>query len=252
MRLSVVTANLFLPFALDSPILRSLLASSRVRPMSFTEAEALTRIFPFLVRLELPRAVIDFERIVPSTDLILIAASNVVLVRKDIHPDPEYPVFESAIDFCKNGPSFLNRYLPFWMTNYARRTIALAAAVIAIILPLFSYAPKGYKWLVTERLNAMYRRLRRIEARLQNDVTAAEVSAFEADLDGVDRAIHSLAVPMRYSDVYFSVKSPSIWSARASDRAAPRWLRVNESDPGARTYGRGADVYRGFSKNLTF
>jgi len=228
---------LFLPFALDSPILRSLLASSRVRPMSFTEAEALTRIFPFLVRLVLPRAVIDFERIVPSTDLILIAASNVVLVRKDIHPaiidllaraimethgkpgpfqqagefpkptDPEYPVSESAIDFYKNGPSLLNRYLPFWMTNYARRTIAVVAAVIAIVLPLFSYAPKGYKWLVTERLNAMYRRLRRIEARLQNDVTAAEVSALEVDLDGVDRAIHSLAVPMRYSDVYFSVKS---------------------------------------------
>jgi TRAP transporter TAXI family solute receptor len=228
---------LFLPFALDSPILRSLLANPRARAMSFTEAEALTRIFPYLVRLVLPRGVVDFERIVPSTDMILIAASNVVLVRKDIHPamidllaraimethgkpgpfqqagefpkpnDPEYPVSETALDFYKNGPTFLNRYLPFWMTNYARRMIAVVAAVIAIALPLFSYAPKGYKWLVTERLNSMYRRLRRIEARLQNDMTAAEVSALEADLDGVDRAIHRLAVPMRYSDVYFSVKS---------------------------------------------
>ena len=228
---------LFLPFALDLPILGSLLASSRVRPLSFTEAEALTRIFPFLVRLVLPRAVIDFERIVPSTDIILIAASNVVLVRKDIHPaiidllaraimethgkpgpfqeagefpkptDPEYPVSESAIDFYKNGPTFLNRYLPFWMTNYARRMIAVVAAVIAIALPLFSYAPKGYKWLVNERLNAMYRRLRSIELRLQRDVTTSEVLTLEADLDGIDRAIHSLAVPMRYSDLYFSVKS---------------------------------------------
>ena len=76
---------MFLPFALDSPILRSLLANPRARPMSFTEAEALTRIFPYLVRLVLPRGVVDFERIVPSTDMILIAASNVVLVRKDIH-----------------------------------------------------------------------------------------------------------------------------------------------------------------------
>jgi hypothetical protein len=228
---------LFLPFALDSPILHSLLANPRARAMSFTEAEALTRIFPYLVRLVLPRGVVDFERIVPPTDMILIAASNVVLVRKDIHPamidllaraimethgkpgpfqqagefpkpnDPEYPVSETALDFYKNGPTFLNRYLPFWMTNYARRMIAVVAAVIAIALPLFSYAPKGYKWLVTERLNSMYRRLRRIEARLQNDMTAAEVSALEADLDGVDRAIHRLAVPMRYSDVYFSVKS---------------------------------------------
>jgi len=77
---------LFLPFAVDSPILHSLLRNPRVRPMSFTEAEALTRIFPFLVRLVLPRAVIDFERAIPANDMIIIAASNVVLVRKDIHP----------------------------------------------------------------------------------------------------------------------------------------------------------------------
>jgi len=114
-----------------------------------------------------------------------------VLVRKDIHPamidllapaimethgkpgpfqqagefpkptDPGYPVSETALDFYKNGPTFLNRYLPFWMTNYAKRMIAVVATVIAIVLPLFSNAPKGYKWLVNERLNAMYRRLRK-------------------------------------------------------------------------------------------
>ena len=117
---------LFLPFALDSPILYALLTNPRVQAMSFTEADALIRIFPFLVRLVLPRAVINFEKIVPASDMILIAASNVVLVRKDIHPalidllaqaivethgkpgvfqqagefptltDPEYPMAETA------------------------------------------------------------------------------------------------------------------------------------------------------------
>ena len=42
--------------------------------------------------------------------------------------DPEFPVAQSARDFYKNGPSFLNRYLPFWMTNYAQRAIAVVAA----------------------------------------------------------------------------------------------------------------------------
>jgi hypothetical protein len=37
-----------------------------------------------------------------------------------------------------------------------RFVIAVVATVIAIVLPLFSYAPKGYKWLVNERLNSMY------------------------------------------------------------------------------------------------
>src|SRR5260370_34699042 len=58
----------------------------RLRPMSFTEAEAVTRIFPFLVRLVLPRAVIDFERIIPVADMVLIGTPNIVLVRKDINP----------------------------------------------------------------------------------------------------------------------------------------------------------------------
>ena len=76
-----------------------------------------------------------------------------------------------------------------------------------------------------KRLNAMYRRLRKIEAQLRNDVTAAQVAALEVDLDGVDRAIPSLAVPMRYSDVHFSVKShldlvPTRIGSRRAEMAA--------------------------------
>ena len=181
---------LFLVFAPEAPILHALLKNPNFRPMSFTEAEALTRIYPHLVRLVLPRGVIDYEK-TPANDVIIIATTNVLLVRKDIHPaiidllaqtileahsvaglfqrvgdfptqtDPEYPFAQSALDFYKNGPSFLNRYLPFWMTSYVRRTIAVLATVIAIVLPLFSYTPKLYRGFVTYRLGAMYRRLRK-------------------------------------------------------------------------------------------
>ena len=56
--------------------------------------------------------------------------------------DPEFPVAQSARDFYKNGPSFLNQYLPFWMTSYAQRVIAVLVAAIAIVVPVFNYAPK--------------------------------------------------------------------------------------------------------------
>ena len=79
--------------------------------------------------------------------------------------------------------------------------------VFAIILPLFSYAPKLYKWLVEHRLHAMYRRLRAIEAILHKDVASSEVAALEADLASVDRAIHLLSIPMQHSDLFFSIKS---------------------------------------------
>jgi TRAP-type uncharacterized transport system substrate-binding protein len=228
---------LFLPFALDSTVLYALLTNPRVKPMNFTEADALIRIFPFLTRLVLPRAVINFEKIVPAADMVLLAASNVVLVRNDIHPalidllaqaivethgkpgvfeqagefptltDPEYPMAESARDFYKNGPSVLNRYLPFWITNHVQRALAVFVTVFAIILPLFSYAPRLYKALVEYRLNSMYRRLRAIEGLLHRDVSGAQVAALEADLASVDRAIHLLAIPMQHSDLFFSIKS---------------------------------------------
>ncbi len=227
----------FLNFSPDSPILDGLLKNPKFRPMSFSDAEALTRIFPFLVRLVMPRGVVDYQNKVPAGDVILIATTNAVLVRKEIHPaiidllaqtimevhgspgifqrigefptqaDPEYPMAEEARDFYRNGPSLLNRYLPFWITNYVKRGIALLVAVIAIIIPMFSYGPNLYRWLVQYRMRALYRRLRAIEASLQTAATAPEIAKLEGEIESLDRAIHGLGVPMKHSDLYFTLKS---------------------------------------------
>ncbi len=228
---------LFLNFSPDSSILKALLNGPQYRLMSFTDTEALTRIFPFLVRLVLPRGVIDYQRKIPAVDVDLIATTNVVLVRKEIHPaiidllaqtimeihsapgifqrinefpaaaDPEYPIAEEARDFYKNGPSLLDRYLSFWIINYVKRAIALFVTVIAIIIPLFTYSPRLYRWLVEYRMRALYRRLRSIEASLQKDVTAADISALNGELDNLERAIGALGVPTKHSDLYFMMKS---------------------------------------------
>jgi hypothetical protein len=175
--------------------------------------------------------VIDFERIVPAIDMILIATPNVVLVRKDIHPalidllaqtiveahgkpgifqqagefptliDPEYPVAQSARDFYKNGPSFMNRYLPFWMTNYVQRIIAVLVAVIAIVLPVFNFAPKLYEWFLQDRMRKLYRRLRIVEDASQTELTAPQVVSLQTELENIDRAARIL--PQRHSDLFF-------------------------------------------------
>ena len=217
---------LFISFSPDSPILRGLLENPNFRLLSLTDAEALTRIFPFLARLVLPRGVIDYQRKIPANDVILIATTNVVLVRKEIHPaiidllaqtiaevhsapgvfqrigefplqtDPEFPVAKEALDFYKNGPSLLNRYLPFWITNYVKRAIAVVFTAIAIIIPIFSYAPRLYKWLVEYRLRALYRRLRTIEVNLQKSTMVQDIVALEHELESLDR--ETVAVPLQH------------------------------------------------------
>jgi TRAP-type uncharacterized transport system substrate-binding protein len=138
----------------DGTAVQSLLRNPNIRLMSFPTAEAYTIIFPELVRLVLPRGVIDIERNSPPDDVPLIGSTAKVLVRSDLHPeivqlllqtmieahggraifqrsgefpngtDTEYPVAPAAIDFYKNGPSFMQRHLPLWLSVHAQRAIA--------------------------------------------------------------------------------------------------------------------------------
>ena len=221
------------PVALNTPIIQSLLRDSSVGLMNVAQAEALTRRFPTLHRLVLPQGVVDLENNIPAADVNLLASSNVVVVRKELHPeliyllaqtmkevhggagvfqsagefptqsDPEFPMAEEAVDFYKNGPSLLQRYLPFWMINYAKRLAAILVGAVAIVIPLFAYGPRLYAWFLQLRIVNLYRRLRIVNAQLKNALTAEAVAALQTDLENIDRAANVL--PMRHSDLFFSL-----------------------------------------------
>jgi TRAP transporter TAXI family solute receptor len=220
---------------LEAPLIQNLLRDPGVRLMSLPRAKALTRKFPFLTRLELPSGVIDFERNIPDADVKLIGTTSSVLVRGDVHPeiigllaralvevnsepgvfqqfgefptqsDPEYPMAESAHDFYKNGPSFLQRYLPFWVTSYVRRILAVLVTVIAIAVPVFSYAPKVYLWVLRRHILKLYRELRVVESGLLPGLSAERLAGYKDDLEKIDRA--SSVLPMRHSDLFFSLRA---------------------------------------------
>jgi hypothetical protein len=95
--------------------------------------------YPDLVRVTLPEGVLDIEKNLPPADVSLLGNMNSVLVRSDLHPEivylllkamqaghsepgifqragefprnfPEYLLAESAVEFYKNGPSFMQRH----------------------------------------------------------------------------------------------------------------------------------------------
>ena len=220
-----------IPGGSDSPAVRALLTNRRVRLMDFSMAEAFTRIFPDLVRLTLPKGAIEIDPPNPPDDVTLLGTTSKVLIRNDLHPaivqllartmkeehegpglfqragefptsfDPEYPMSQIAIDYYKNGPSLLPKYLPFWMTIYAQRAIAFLVASAAIVFPVFGFAPRLYAWFVQERMRRLYRRLRIVENALQAELTVAQVEALQNELTDLDRA--TSVVPVRNSDLYF-------------------------------------------------
>jgi TRAP-type uncharacterized transport system substrate-binding protein len=218
----------------DAPSVRKLLTNPKLRLMNFSTAEALTRIFPDLVRLVLPKGAIEIDPPNPPNDVMLVGTTAKVLIRDDLHPaivqllaqimkeehqgaglfqrkgefpvteDPEFPVSRIATDYYKNGPSFLARYLPFWMTVYAQRTIAFIVATLAIVFPVFGFAPRLYEWLIHQRLRKVYRRLRVLEIVSQSELAAPQIKALENELAEIDRAVR--AVPMRHADLYFMLR----------------------------------------------
>jgi hypothetical protein len=187
-----------------------------------------------MVQLELPEGVIEVDPPNPPEDVTLVGTTAKVLIRNNLHPaivqllaqalkeehqgaglfqrsgqfpaidDPEFPVSPIASDYYKNGPSFLARYLPFWMTVYAQRGIAFIVAALAIVFPAFGFAPRLYEWLIQRRLRRLYRRLRVVESTLESELTGPQIKLLESELTEIDRAAR--AVPLRHSDLYFMIR----------------------------------------------
>jgi hypothetical protein len=215
----------------DAVVVKALLHTSDVRLMNFPMADAFTRIFPGLVRLVLPQGVVDIEGNIPPNDVTLLATTNRLLIRDDLHPaivqlllktvmevhggqdifqragefptssDAEYPMAASAVDYYKNGPSFLQRHLPLWLTVHVERAIAVLVTALAVGIPLFNFAPKLYQWFLHDHMRKLYRRLRTVEEALLKALTVPQVISLQTHLDDIDRAARIL--PQRNSDLYF-------------------------------------------------
>ena len=218
----------------NAPSVESLLNNPKVRLMNFSSADAFVRIFPDLVRLVLPKGVVRLDPLIPPDEITLVGTTANVLIRDDLHPaiiqllaqtlkeehsgpglfqrsgefpsinDPEYAVSPVAIEYYRNGPSLLLRYLPIWMTTYVQRIIAFVVATLAIVFPVFGFAPRLYGWFVRQRFRQLYQRLRVIENSLQATLTPAKVDVLQAELADIERA--TMTAPMRHSDLYFMLR----------------------------------------------
>ena len=224
----------FLVGGSNAPSVENLLNSPNVRLMNFASADAFTRVFPDLVRLTLPKGVVQLDPPNPPDAITLVGTTAKVLIREDLHPaiiqllaetlkeehsgtglfqrngefpaidDPEYAVPSVAVEYYRNGPSLFAKYLPLWTTTYVQRTIAFLVAALAIIFPAFGFAPRLYEWFVRQRFRQFYQRLRAVENTLQDGLTAAKAKALQAELDEIEQS--TITVPMRHSDLYFMLR----------------------------------------------
>ena len=229
---------ILLAFAPEAPLIQDLLHDGSIKLMSMSQANALARIYPYLARVTLPQGVIDLERNIPPRDVELIAPVAALVASEDLHPaliaqlaeaasyihsgpnlltkagefplgvDPEIQMSSDAVRFYKNGPPFLQRYVPFWMANFLQRMLVLLVPLATILVPLVRGVPAFIRWRVQRKLTYWYGRLDRLESGIGARTSGpATTPAQFRELTAIDDAVTRLSVPRAYSEPYYNLRA---------------------------------------------
>jgi TRAP-type uncharacterized transport system substrate-binding protein len=232
---------LFVVAAPESMVVQDLLRTQGIQLMSFSQAEAYRRQFPFLSRLTMPEGGVDLVRNYPPRDTELLAATANLIVRADLHPalqtlmlsamrevhggsgyfqdqgefpaykDGDFPLSSTAQRFYTSGEPFLQRYMPFWLAVLADRFLILALPLFTLLFPLLRLAPAFYNWRIRSRICSCYGELSFLESDIrqyyeQGEHSPEQHESFCRRLDEIEIAASKLHLPMRFSDMRYTLR----------------------------------------------
>ncbi len=226
----------FIIAAEKAPVVQVLLRSPGIKVMSFAQADAYQRRFPFLSKLTLPQGVADLVRDYPPHDVTVLAPTANLIVRDDLHPAlqslllqaasevhgksgffqragefPAYkdrlvPLSPEAARYFKSGPPFLQRYLPFWLAVMADRLFVLLLPIIALLIPLLKIAPAVYTWRVRSKVFRCYGELKFLEEDLRQRFDHAKLPEYRNRLEVLDEEARELHVPLAFTDLVYTLR----------------------------------------------
>ncbi|APA84699.1 ABC transporter substrate-binding protein [Paraburkholderia sprentiae WSM5005] len=204
--------------------------------MNFDEANAYTRVFPFLDQIDLPPGVLDLKRRIPPETVHLISPTVELVARSTLHPaisdllieaaqevhgtagllqhagqfpNPvahEYPISEDAQRYYRTGKGFLYRTLPFWLASIGDRTLVLLLPVAVLLLPAMRVIPALYRWRVRSRIYRYYGSLIAIERHALAGATDEERTQLLGQLDEIEAALSHLRMPLAYADAFYVLR----------------------------------------------
>ncbi len=212
----------------ESDLVTSLLHDARAGLVSIQRAAAYARRHPFLVELTLPEGAEDLAGNIPSRDVHLLAATSELVGRGDLHPaivalmmqvtdrvhrgagwfsgegdfpSPRhtgFPLADEAERYFRNGPPFLQRYLPFWAASLLDRTKIMILPLLGLLLPLFKIVPPLYRWRMRARIYRWYEELQEVDRKVLT-ASVKERAAYLEKLDELEREVREVVVPLSFA-----------------------------------------------------
>ena len=221
----------------ESLMVQMLLQSPGIHLMDFAQSEAYSRRFGYLTPVVMPQGVVDLSKNIPTHDVRLVASTTSLLASARTHPAivqlfaqtamtlhggagwfnraREYPSLEhsevplspEAVRAIKNGPPFLQRYLPFWLANLVERMWLAMGLIIALALPLSRIVPPLYEFRIRSRVFRWYGQLRSIEQQIKEPDSGRSSEELMAELDALESKVEQIVVPLSYTDELYALRN---------------------------------------------
>ncbi|MCU7959473.1 MAG: TAXI family TRAP transporter solute-binding subunit [gamma proteobacterium symbiont of Bathyaustriella thionipta] len=226
----------FFVISARSPLIERLIQADEVKLASFGRAEAYARRHPFLSRLTLPEGIIDLRNNRPEQDVSLIAPAATLVAGAQLHPAitdlmmqaieqvhsgggwlekpgqfpsenfVDYPLSKEAKRYFKNGPPFLQRYMPFWAASLVDRLKVMLLPLLVLLIPLMKLMPPIYTWRMRSRIYRWYRELERIDLAHAEDTAGEQNEKLLQELDSLDDEVLRIHVPLSFSDQLYLLR----------------------------------------------
>jgi TRAP-type uncharacterized transport system substrate-binding protein len=241
------------------PVMGRLYRTPGVQFFDFAQADAYTRRFPYLTRVDIPAGAFDLGKNLPATTVHLLAPTVELVARDSLHPAlsdllieaakevhgkatimqragefpapraQDFPVSDDAARYYKSGKSFLYRTLPFWLASLADRLIVLLVPIIVVLIPGLRLVPSLYAWRVRSRIYRWYGALIAIERGALNENSTHERRKLLDRLDAIEESVNAMKMPLAYADQFYVLRE-HIGFVR-SRLAHERGTAVNDEAP---------------------
>jgi len=222
--------------SIRAPYIKKLLLSDSIYLTPFLRAEAYKRHFHSLSSVVLPRGAAHLRLDIPPADIEMLAPVASLTAKKKLHPtlivvlvqaavevhsnggifekqgqfpsilNMTFPVHEEAQRYLEKGPSWLHRYLPFWIAVSVDRLLILLIPLATLLFPLFKIAPPTYRWRVRKRIYSHYSDLFEVETALLANPSMAALDGCTAKIEKIEKDLAEVNVPLSYADQLFHLR----------------------------------------------
>lgn len=183
----------FLVDGYDSPNVQRLIKNPNIRLVTFSRADAYTRLLPYFEELGVPMGGFDLGKNIPDHPIQLISTTTNLLIDDRLHPaiqvlfleaakeingaksyfskagefpvymNTEAPLSNEAKFFYEKGTPTLMKYLPFWLAEFLERMFFLLLPFAAFAYPIIKSIPSYRTNLAKKQINSIYKELDKFE-----------------------------------------------------------------------------------------